>query len=433
MLTPAAIPSANTLASLLNSVAPLSPDHTVNEVGELLLADSYGRFLSLPVVVERQPVGSLSRAKLQNIFMHKYGREIHGRKRVGEVMNPSPLIVEVEQPMEEASRYVTRNVQSPVTEDFIVTRSGNYIGTASIVDLLRAMERQIVERNRQLDTAYRQLADSQTHLVQSEKMASLGQMVAGVAHEMNTPLGYVKNNVTLSRDMHLTQTDLLSSYESLIAILIQDDADPAQVDAQLVAIDELRADFLTAFPAEQAVGLFDDTLYGIDQISEIVANLKNFSRLDLAPEDNVDINACVDSALLIARNVIKHKADVVRDFGALPRIVCSPSQINQVFLNLVTNAAYAIEEFGRIHIKTTAAGGYVHVVVHDNGRGIAEENLKKIFDPFFTTKPVGEGTGLGLAIAYKIVRDHQGAIRVVSKPGVGTKFCVSLPVQRKVH
>jgi two-component system, NtrC family, sensor kinase len=422
-----------TFESLLAYVEPLSPEHAISDVSERMLATGHDRFLCLPVVVEGKPVGSVSRARLQNIFMHRFGREIHGHKRVEDVMNASPIIVAVEQPVEEVSRYITDNIQSPVTEDFIVTRGGSYFGVGSVVDMLRAMESQVVERNRQLASAYRQLKASQTHLVQSEKMASLGQMVAGVAHEINTPLGYVKNNVVLTRDMYQSQAALLGAYNNLLAAFAEPEADPARVEALLANIQDLRTGFDETYPVDESAHLFDDTLYGIDQISDIVVNLKDFSRLDQAPEDSVDINACIDSALTIAKNVIKHKADVVRDYGVLPKIACCPSQINQVMLNLLTNAAHAIDGFGRIQITTQVAGDYVHVIVHDNGRGISEENQKKIFDPFFTTKPVGEGTGLGLSIAYKIVRDHQGAIRLVSKPGVGTKFCVSLPLQRKTQ
>lgn len=418
-----------TIESLLSYVEPLSPEQTVNDVGEMMLSENCRRVLCLPVVVDGKPVGSVSRANVQHIFMRKYGREIYGNKQVGEVMNSSPLIVADEQALEEASRYITDHIRTPVTEDFIVTRSGSYFGIGSVVDMLRAMESQVVARNQQLRSAYQQLRASQAHLVQSEKMASLGQMVAGVAHEINTPLGYVKNNVDLTRDIYQSQAELLAAYDELIASFASA-PDPAHVENLLNSINEMRATFRESFPEEDTGSLFEDTLYGIEQISEIVVNLKNFSRLDQAAEDNVDINSCVDSALLIARNVIKNKAEVVRDFGVLPRISCCPSQINQVLLNLLTNAAHAIDTYGRIQIKTTEASGFVHIFIQDNGRGIAEENLKKIFDPFFTTKPVGEGTGLGLSISYKIVRDHQGSIRVVSKPGIGTKFCVSLPLQR---
>ncbi len=157
-------------------------------------------------------------------------------------------------------------------------------------------------------------------------------------------------------------------------------------------------------------------------------NLRNFSRLDRSAVVNVDINQCVESTLLIAHNLLKHKVEVIRDLGELPPVTCAPSQINQVLLNLVSNAAQAIEEHGRIRISTVCHGGFVHVLVKDDGKGIRAENLERIFDPFFTTKPVGEGTGLGLSISYKIVRDHGGHIRVKSKPGKGTAFCVSLPV-----
>ncbi|MEZ5615733.1 MAG: ATP-binding protein, partial [Rhodocyclaceae bacterium] len=281
--------------------------------------------------------------------------------------------------------------------------------------------------------AYSQLKASQAKLVQSEKMASLGQMVAGVAHEINTPLGYVKNNFSIAREL-LDQMRLqLDAYDELMARLLSGETDEAAVTSSLGAISELKAAFEAAFPSDDVKNLFDDTLHGVEQISEIVANLRDFSRLDQSPIDNVSLNQCLDSALLIARNVIKNKAEVLKVYGEIPKVSCSPSQINQVFLNLLTNAAQAIEDRGRILVKTSADDHYVHAEVQDNGRGIPEELLKKVFDPFFTTKPIGQGTGLGLYISYQIVQKHGGLLRVASKPGVGTRFCVSLPRPRALN
>lgn len=175
--------------------------------------------------------------------------------------------------------------------------------------------------------------------------------------------------------------------------------------------------------------LFGDTNFGLEQISALVLGLKDFSRLDQSFTDNVSLNDCVDSALLIARNAIKNKVEVIRQLGDVPAISCMPSQINQVLLNLVTNAAQAIEGTGKILIRTWADVERVYVSVQDNGKGISAENLKKIFDPFFTTKPVGEGTGLGLSICWKIIEQHGGVIRVASEPGRGTRFVIVLPRQ----
>ncbi|HWV10393.1 MAG TPA: ATP-binding protein, partial [Pseudomonas sp.] len=189
--------------------------------------------------------------------------------------------------------------------------------------------------------------------------------------------------------------------------------------ARQAAAPELLADDLNQ--------LFGDTLYGLEQIAELVVGLKNFARLDRAMSEEVDINECIRSALVIARNSIKDKAEVVLLLGDLPRIPCAPSQINQVLLNLFTNAAQAIDGFGQVLVKSWADDGAVFISVQDNGRGMPPQVLSKIFDPFFTTKPVGQGTGLGLSISFKIIQDHGGQIRVASEPGRGTRFLIRLP------
>jgi len=173
--------------------------------------------------------------------------------------------------------------------------------------------------------------------------------------------------------------------------------------------------------------LFGDTLFGLEQIGELVVGLKDFARLDRAMSEEVDLNDCIRSALLIARNSIKDKAEALLQLGELPPIPCAPSQINQVLLNLFTNAAQAIDGFGQILVKTWAEESAVFVSVQDNGRGMPAPVLARIFDPFFTTKAVGQGTGLGLSISFKIIQDHGGLIRVASEPGRGTRFLIRLP------
>ena len=171
---------------------------------------------------------------------------------------------------------------------------------------------------------------------------------------------------------------------------------------------------------------------GMEQISDMVMNLKNFSRVDRQKVDNVNLNEGLDSALLIAKNTLKHKVEIAKNYGDLPPVQCSPSQINQVFLNLLVNAAQAIEDTGTITLTTVSKGDTVDIIIEDNGSGIPEDVLPHIFDPFYTTKDVGEGTGLGLSICYQIIEQHSGTIRAESEPGKGTRFIVSLPAAMNI-
>ncbi len=421
------------IAELCVNIEPLKPHFKVVDVGDIFLDKNYDRFLSLPVVDEGRPIGTISRSHVQQIFMSRFGRELHGNKPIAGIMNPAPLIVSLNQPVEEASQYITRNISFPITEDFIVTNDDGYHGVGSVIDLIRALEGRLLNQNHSLAQAYEKLKASQAQLVQSEKMASLGQMVAGVAHEINTPLGYVKSNMEIARDAYQKMDALSSAYDMLFSMIQSPETDEAVLGEHLAELQNMRAELAEVFPRESMEGLFEDSLYGLQQISEIVVSLKDFSRLDRAPVDDVDLNQCIDAALRIGHNVIKHKAEVVREFGELPRVSCSPSQINQVFLNLLTNAAQAMEGYGRIKIRTFADERFIHAIVQDNGKGIPPESLEKIYDPFFTTKPVGQGTGLGLSIVFGIIKDHKGHIQVKSEVGKGTAFCVSLPIKRVVN
>ena len=425
---------ARALQSLLRAVTPLAASMSINEVADLFLAAEHRAFLSLPVVDENnRPLGLVSRATLQDIFMQRFGRDLRGRHPVGEVMNEAPLIVSLATSLEEAAKQVTVQLQYPITEDFIlIDAQGEYCGLGTVLDLLKAMEARVAQRNRVLRQALVDLKESQAQLLQSEKMASLGQMVAGVAHELNTPLGYVKNNVQLLRELSEPLFELAAAQARLGQCLNDPDCDEASLSQALQAAEQARQQAAPELLAEDLQQLYGDTLYGLEQIAELVVGLKDFARVDRAMSEEVDLNDCIRSALLIARNHIKDKADVVQQLGELPRIACAPSQINQVLLNLLTNAAQAIDGMGRIQIRSWADAQGVHISLQDNGRGMPREVMAKIFDPFFTTKPVGQGTGLGLSISYKIVQDHGGQIRVASEPGRGTRFLISLPLPATV-
>lgn len=423
---------AQELSTLVREIPPITPDLTVDYVGELLLSvDEYQPLLSLPIIEDGAPIGVISRYELMKVFVSRFGRELHGNKPISALMNPEPLRVEMSLPMETAAQYITGNMRFPITEDFIITEQGRYRGVGMVLDLLRIMEEKVTKRTHELSAAYHNLQQSQAQLIQSEKMASLGQMVAGVAHEINTPLGYVRSNIELLDSMFRDTRLLVDSYEDSIGRLetIQGGLDDS-ITAAIRHSRELREGLFDEDSVQQIDNLFSDTLYGLDQISELVLNLKDFSRLDKARVDNVSINDCMDSALLIGNNAIKYRAEVIKDYGDIPAIACSPSQINQVFLNILTNAAQAIEDKGQITIRSRADAGHVYVSIRDTGKGIAPEHRQKVFDPFFTTKPVGQGSGMGLSISYKIIEQHGGDIEVSSTPGEGTEFTVRLPIRQ---
>jgi signal transduction histidine kinase len=402
------------LAALLQQVPPIASTTPIDEAADLFLSKGYERLLSLPVVDQGRAVGTLSRFQLNQIFMRRYGRELYGRRPVAHVMNTSPLRVEGALTLEAAAQLVATQVSAPMREDFIIVDQGRYLGVGIVLDLLRAMERRVAQHTAQL--------------VQSEKMASLGQMVAGVAHEINTPLGYVRNNVEMMEGVFGQLVEVIGHFEDLTA-LFESGGDEAAITAQMVKASAAATELREAKVVEDSLALFKDTLFGVDQIREIVVSLKDFSRLDQARVAAVNLNDCIDQTLVIARNVLKGRVEVTKHYAELPPVSCSPSQVNQVFLNLLTNAAQAIDhDDGAIEIRTESEGGFVSVSILDNGKGIAPENLQKIFDPFFTTKPVGQGTGLGLSISFQIVQAHGGSIRVASEVGRGTRFVVSLPV-----
>lgn len=283
--------------------------------------------------------------------------------------------------------------------------------------------KELLRANEELKQLNARLSDAQDKLMQSEKLASIGQLAAGVAHEINNPIGFIFSNFgTLERYLD-DLFQMLSAYEQ---------AEPAlagtPVGAQLKALREkVELDFLK----EDIPSLMNESKDGITRVRNIVQNLKDFSRVDTSQEWVLaDLHHGISSTLNIVNNEIKYKADVVKMFGEIPDIECLPSELNQVFMNLLVNAAHAIHtERGTIIIRTGTEGDNVWIDVEDNGAGIAKENLGRIFDPFFTTKAVGKGTGLGLSLSYGIVKKHFGQIDVFSEVGVGTRFRVTLPVQ----
>ncbi len=345
--------SPSALSRLLRPVEPLTPAMSISDVADRLLMPEHRAFLSLPVVDdERRVLGLVSRYTLQDIFMQRFGRDLWGRHPVRDVMNRAPLSVSLGASLEEAAQQVTGRLQYPITEDFaLVDEEGRYRGLGTVLDLLKAMEARIAQRNRVLRKALVDLKESQAQLVQSEKMASLGQMVAGVAHELNTPLGYVGNNLALLEELSDPLLRLADAQAALVDCLGDPQCDEARLAQVLQAADAVRREAAVEQLREDLRQLFVDTRYGLGQIGELVSGLKDFARLDRAFSEEVDLNDCVRNAVLIARTAIKDKAEISSQLGELPLIACAPSQINQVLLNLLTNAAQAMERFGRILLK----------------------------------------------------------------------------------
>ena len=297
-----------------------------------------------------------------------------------------------------------------------------------------SLERRVEERTRELSEALQHLKESESQLIQSEKMSSLGQMVAGVAHEINTPLAYVKNSLGTVADRLPDLGKVIAESEQLLTMLqAGGNANAEMLSRQFALVSSHIARLKQQRVMDGLSGLVKDGLYGTGQMAEIVGNLKDFSRLDRSKVTGFNLNEGLNSTLLLAKHLLK-SVSVDKQFGDIPTIICSPSQINQVFLNLVTNAAQAMEDRqGTLTLVTRNENAGVAVEIADNGKGIAPEVLPKIFDPFFSTKEIGKGTGLGLSISYKIVEQHGGRITVESQPGTGTKFTVWLPLKPPVE
>jgi len=303
-----------------------------------------------------------------------------------------------------------------------------------LATLNSSLEQRVVERTDALTGTLANLKESQVQLVQAEKMSSLGQLVAGISHEINTPLLYLANNATLLRERVDLMKEFVAACGRAFDIRVEQFKDRAEYQAKFIealrSVKLMLRDQEIVTSLEEAGDLVRDNIEGLGDLTQMAQSLKDFSRLDRAPVASFDVNAGIDKTLVIVRNLIKHKAEVHKFYGEIPEIECSPSKINQVFLNLLTNAAQAIEDRGEIVITTKRRDtDHVAIAISDTGCGIPEENLAKICDPFFTTKDVGTGTGLGLSIVDEIIRSHGGELLVESKVGKGSTFTVVLPIK----
>jgi len=293
-----------------------------------------------------------------------------------------------------------------------------------------SLEERVTERTADLERALSDLKESQVQLVQAEKMSSLGQLVAGVVHEINTPLLYVLNNAAVTSENVEELRKGVEQAVELSRLVRAGGAEAGQLRKAISALAGAVEPSRALETIDEIQALSADSTEGLGQINELVKSLKDFSRLDRAAEDRFDVREGLDKTLLITKNLLKYGVEVERRFEDVPEILCAPSRINQVFINLITNAVQAMDGKGKLTIATRRRDDRVEVSVRDTGCGIAPENLPKIMDPFFTTKPVGQGTGLGLSIVRKIVDEHGGDIRVESEVGKGTEITIALPIDR---
>ncbi|WP_322746103.1 PAS domain-containing sensor histidine kinase [Nostoc sp. LEGE 06077] len=297
---------------------------------------------------------------------------------------------------------------------------------------LRQREKELTQKNQQLSEALTQLKKTQAQLIQTEKMSSLGQLVAGVAHEINNPISFINGNIIHAKEYVQQLLEILQLYQ-------QEYPNPAPVIQSAIAENEL--EFIT----QDIEKLLDSMKMGSDRIRDIVLSLRNFSRLDEAEMKTVDIHSGIESTLLILQNRLKAKSnhpsiEIIKEYGQLPLVECYAGQLNQVLINIIINAIDALENLSVINqhhnpqivIRTLLLNSdWIAIEIADNGIGMTPDIQKRIFDPFFTTKPVGKGTGLGMSISYQIITEkHQGRLGCSSFPGAGAKFIIEIPIQQ---
>lgn len=287
----------------------------------------------------------------------------------------------------------------------------------------RGIDRDVTARK----NAEEEKARMQARLVQSDKMASIGQLAAGVAHEINNPLGYIWSNFDTLSGYLPELSELIRHYEGALRAALEEREDAFSAHAE--AVERLKEKEDPSFIMSDIAKVLEESKDGLGRIKSIVKGLKDFSH---APEEDLayeDVNQCIEDALRLGWHELKYKVELVKELGEIPRVLCRPIKLTQVFLNIFINATQAIEGRGSIWVKTEAAKDGVCVTIRDNGAGMTEEVKSRIFEPFFTTKPAGSGTGLGLSIAIGIISEHKGSIELESEPGKGTTFRITLPVR----
>ena len=304
--------------------------------------------------------------------------------------------------------------------------------TRELVAANEELQRQIGERIKSegsLKKAYEELKQAQMQLVQSEKMSSIGLLSASIVHDINNPNSFVGTNLVAMNDYFKNLSEILKFYAKIEEYISASPALATDAQGILKELTDLKKKLEIDYILQDLPKVIAESKDGVGRISKIVQNLKNFSHMGSETMTAANINSCIDLTLNIVWHELKYKAEVIKEYGDIPDIACFPQQISQVFMNLLINAAHAIETKGKISIKTYSRGNFVFAQISDTGCGMTEEVKQRIFEPFFTTKPVGQGTGLGLSIIHDIIQKHKGNISVESQPGKGTTFTIALPLK----
>jgi len=303
--------------------------------------------------------------------------------------------------------------------------AGNFSGNVAVltdISDLKRIEAELIHKNAELEKALNSAEEMHEHLVITEKMASLGQITAGVAHEIKNPLGFIKTNINpLKRDIN-DILQVLEKYESLIH--------EQNIKHHFAEIEALKNELEFTSLIREVHLLLDGIKEGAGRTTQIVKSLGNFSR---AGEEQIvlgNVHEGIDSTLVLLSGELEKRISVNKEYGNLPEIECFPGKLNQVYMNILSNAIQAIDQKGEIVIKTSLEGLNIYISIRDSGKGMPEEVRKRIFEPFYTTKPMGRGAGLGLSISYSIISQHSGKIAVNSKPGKGTEFVITLPIMQ---
>ena len=296
--------------------------------------------------------------------------------------------------------------------------------------LLEIRSRELFDTNESLSKAFDDLKNHKEHLVQQEKLASIGLLAAGVAHEINNPIGFIRSNLeTLEKYLESIRL-ILSAYAQLSGQLTQA-AVTAELSDSLERINLLIKDRELDFISEDAVSCITESLSGTKRVEDIVRNLKDFSRTDKDERVSLSINQVIDDSINLVRNEIKYKCTVKKSYGNLPNIYACAGQLNQVLINVLMNSVQAMGASGEIEIRTSADSEYVHIDIIDDGPGFPEQDIFNLFDPFFTTKGIKEGTGLGLYISHGLVLKHRGKIVAANEADRGARITISLPIDMR--
>ncbi|MBI2608639.1 MAG: ATP-binding protein [Deltaproteobacteria bacterium] len=331
------------------------------------------------------------------------------------IVNPIKVLVEATSQVKKG-RFETLSKQA-THELGVLTDSFN-----DMAQSIDTMKKELQDKVIALEKTNKELKETQSRLVHSAKMVSLGKLVAGVAHELNNPIAAIYSNMQHLEEYTTSLQKILEVYKEVSKKLPK---------SKLQKVDELWKENNVDFILEDAFKIIHSALEGAERTKNIVLGLRNFSRLDEAEKKTVNIHDGIDSTLELLHNQIKDKVIIHKKYADIPAVTCYPSQINQVFMNIINNATQAILKNGDIWIETKQKNNSLEISIKDNGCGIEEKYLENVFDPFFTTKEVGKGTGMGLSISYNIIKKHKGSLTVKSKKGEGTTFIITLPLSRK--